>query len=115
MNADCRAMVAAHFTHFTASPIVFEHGSYHPPSPTSRSGHISWLCEELGIDYELNTYERSPLSDPLAYKALHHAESAPAIQGGDLTLAESGGCMEYFSREYANGELFPDQTHPSYG
>ena len=80
-----------------------------------QSGRIAWLCEELGFDYELNTYERSPFLAPPAYKALHPAESAPAIQGGDLTLAESGACMEYFGREYANGELFPDQTHPSYG
>ncbi|KAJ6011763.1 glutathione S-transferase [Penicillium canescens] len=69
----------------------------------------------LGIDYELNTYECLPLLAAPAYKALHPAESAPVIQDGDLTLAESGGCMGYFRREYTNGELFPDQTHPSYG
>jgi glutathione S-transferase len=33
-----------------------------------QSGRIAWLCEELGIDYELNTYERSPLLEPLAYE-----------------------------------------------
>ncbi|OGE53586.1 hypothetical protein PENARI_c007G02652 [Penicillium arizonense] len=63
---------------------------------------------------ELNTYERSPLLAPSEYKAVHPAESAPTIRDGDLTLAESGACME-FTREYANAELSPDQTHHSYG
>jgi len=38
----------------------------------SQSERIVWLCEELGIAYELKTYPREPNgAAPAAYKALH--------------------------------------------
>lgn len=72
---------------------------------------MPWLCEELGINYELNTYEHSPFLAPPEYKALLHS----AERHQSFNLAESGVCIEYISREYANRELFLDRTHPSCG
>jgi glutathione S-transferase len=38
----------------------------------SQSERIVWLCEELGIPYELKTYAREPNgAAPATYKALH--------------------------------------------
>ncbi|KAH8805329.1 glutathione S-transferase [Xylogone sp. PMI_703] len=80
----------------------------------SQSERIPWLCEELGIPYELRTYTRAPLLAPAEYKALHPAGTAPVIQDGDLTLAESCACIEYICHKYAGGKLFLTPEHPAY-
>ena len=80
----------------------------------SQSERIPWLCEELGVGYQLKLYKRAPLLAPPEYKALHHTGAAPVIQDGDLTLAESGACIEYISHKHANGGLFLQPTNPAY-
>lgn len=80
----------------------------------SQSERIPWLCEELGIDYELKTYTRAPILAPPEYKALHPMGAAPVIQDGNVTLAESCACIEYICHKYANGMLFLKPTHPDY-
>ncbi|KAE8352085.1 glutathione S-transferase [Aspergillus coremiiformis] len=80
----------------------------------SQSERIVWLCEELAIDYELKTYKRAPVLAPPEYKALHPQETAPVIQDGDVTLAESGACIEYICHQHAEGRLFLPSTHPAY-
>jgi glutathione S-transferase len=64
---------------------------------TSQSERIVWLCEELGVPYELKRYERradNRLAPP-EYKALHPMGIAPVISDGDLVLGESGAVVEY--------------------
>ena len=63
----------------------------------SQSERIVWLCEELGLAYELKCYDRNK-TDVLAppeYKALHPMGTAPVITDGDLVLGESGAIVEY--------------------
>ncbi|PLB46266.1 glutathione S-transferase [Aspergillus steynii IBT 23096] len=80
----------------------------------SQSERLPWLCEELAIPYELKTYHRAPLLAPVDYKALHPAATAPIIQDGPLTLAESCACIEYICHRYAGGKLFLPPSHPGY-
>ncbi|KAF7330646.1 Glutathione S-transferase [Mycena sanguinolenta] len=80
----------------------------------SQSERIPWLCEELAIPYELKTYKRAPIFAPPELKALHPSGAAPIIQDGDLTLAESGACIEYIAHRHAGGALFLPPTHPAY-
>lgn len=80
----------------------------------SQSERVVWLCEELAINYELKTYKRAPLLAPPEYKALHPQGTAPIIQDGDLTLAESGACIEYICHKHGGGKLFLPPTHPAY-
>ena len=80
----------------------------------SQSERVVWLCEELGLEYELKTYKRAPLLAPSEFKALHPAGTAPIIQDGDLTLAESAACIEWICRKHANGKLFIDSSSPAY-
>ena len=58
----------------------------------SQSERIVWLCEELGLNYELKRYERRADNRlaPDEYKALHPMGIAPVITDGDLVLGESG-------------------------
>jgi glutathione S-transferase len=80
----------------------------------SQSERIVWLCEELGIPYELKTYARAPLLAPPEYKALHPIGSAPVITDGDLVLAESGAIVEYITAKYAGGRLTLGPDHPDF-
>ena len=73
----------------------------------SQSERIVWLCEELGIPYELKRYTRDPVTmlAPAEYKALHPIGAAPVITDGELVLAESGAVVDYIVAKYGNGRL----------
>jgi glutathione S-transferase len=82
----------------------------------SQSERIIWLCEELGIDYELQHYERDPVTmlAPATLKSLHPLGAAPVITDGDLVLAESGAIIDYIIGKYGNGRLALGPTHPHF-
>jgi glutathione S-transferase len=82
----------------------------------SQSERIVWLCEELGIEYDLKLYNRREDNRlaPDEYKALHPMGIAPVIQDGDLVLGESGAIIEYIVTKYGNGKLVPAPDHPDF-
>ncbi len=83
----------------------------------SQSERIVWLCEELGLDYDLKLYNRDPETRlaPAELKALHPMEIAPLIQDGDTLLGESGAIMDYIVGKYAPGTaLVPGPDHPDF-
>ena len=72
----------------------------------SQSDRIVWLCEELGLDYRLEKYDRSPLLSPPKYLALHPIGAAPVIEDdGDVKIAESMACLEYIINTHGNQKL----------
>ena len=75
----------------------------------SQSERIVWLCEELGIDYDLKLYERR--SDnrmaPDEYKALHPMGVAPVITDGELVLGESAAICDYIDARHGGRRLSP--------
>lgn len=73
----------------------------------SQSERIVWLCEELGLAYELKCYARDAktMLAPPEYKALHPIGAAPVITDGDLVLAESGAIVDYIVARYGEGRL----------
>lgn len=82
----------------------------------SQSERIVWLCEELGISYELKIYDRDAVTRlaPPAYKALHPLGAAPVIQDGDVLLAESGAIVEYIVAKHGKGRLVLAPEHPDF-
>ena len=83
----------------------------------SQSERIIWLCEELGIPYELKLYDRVPPGrglGPPEYKALHPLGTAPIITDGDVTLPESGAIMQYIMGRYGDGGLAPRPEDPDF-
>jgi glutathione S-transferase len=82
----------------------------------SQSERIIWLCEELGIAYELKHYKRDAVTNlsPPELKALHPLGAAPVITDGDLVLAESGAIMEYIIAKHGGGRLALSPTHPDF-
>jgi len=75
----------------------------------SRSQRILWLLEELGLDYEIQRYERDPetMLAPASLQAVHPLGKSPVITDGDVTLAESGAIIEYLVDRYGDGRLVP--------
>ena len=73
----------------------------------SQSDRAVWLCEELGIPYELKLYERDPVTKmaPPSYKAVSPFGTAPVITDGDIVLGESGAILEYLIETYGGGRL----------
>lgn len=80
----------------------------------SQSERITWLCEELGIDYELVKHQRDPFLSPQSIKDLNPIGQAPVIQDGDVTLPESGAITEYIIHKYGNGKLALDPSDKDY-
>ena len=81
-------------------PLVVHHLGH------SQSDRVVWLCEELGVPYELKKYDRSPMLSPPSYLALHPIGAAPVIEDTDagVKIAESAACMEYIVQIYGKGK-----------
>jgi glutathione S-transferase len=75
----------------------------------SRSRRITWLLEELGLDYKLVQYQRNPDTRlaPPELTAIHPLGKAPVIRDGDTVIFESGAIVDYLIRRYGNGRLSP--------
>ena len=79
----------------------------------SQSERIVWLCEELGVPYELKHHVRDPVTmlSPPELRALHPLGAAPVITDGELVLAESGAIVEYIIGKYGAGRLSLGPAH----
>jgi len=75
----------------------------------SQSFRILWLLEELGVEYQLELYERDPKTHlaPANYKALSPLGTAPVITDGELVLAESNAIIDYILDKHSDNTLRP--------
>ncbi|OJD29877.1 glutathione s-transferase [Diplodia corticola] len=82
----------------------------------SQSDRVVWLCEELGVPYELKIYQRDrkTLLAPPELKALHPAETAPIFEDGELKMSESSAIMEYIMTKHGNGRFKVPPSAPNY-
>jgi glutathione S-transferase len=82
----------------------------------SQSERIVWLCEELGLPYELKRYERdsATMLAPAEYKALHPCQTAPVITEGEMVLAESGAIIDYIIAKHGAGRFTLAPDHPDF-
>jgi glutathione S-transferase len=73
-------------------PIIVHHLKH------SRSLRALWLLEELGLGYELVSYERDQsFRAPASLQKAHPLGRAPVVEVDGLVLAESGAILEYFA------------------
>ena len=71
----------------------------------SHSRRVTWLLEELTLDYQLVQYRRDPhtgLAQP-EVKAIHPLGEAPVIRNDDQVVFESGAVINYLIRRYGDG------------
>ncbi|MBC7481198.1 MAG: glutathione S-transferase family protein [Rhizobacter sp.] len=82
----------------------------------SQSERIIWLCEELGVPYELKHYVRDAITNlsPPELMELHPLGAAPVLTEGDLVLAESGAITDYIIARHGGGRLALAPAHPDF-
>ncbi|WLF83326.1 glutathione S-transferase family protein [Moraxella sp. ZY210820] len=82
----------------------------------SRSQRISWLLEELGVDYQIKEFKRDPNTRlaPAELRQIHPLGKAPVIDDSGVIVAESGAIMQYLLYRYGGGRLEPDADSPDY-
>ncbi len=80
-----------------------------------RIGRSIWsvfLLEELGVEYELEIYERDPKTNRSQddLKAATLLGKSPVMEDGDITLSESGAIASYLIDTYdTDGRLAPSR------
>jgi len=81
----------------------------------SRAQRILWLLEELGLAYEVKTYDRDPITimAPASLQAVHPLGKSPVItdDANNITLAESGAIIEYLIDTYGADRLKPSKAN----
>lgn len=82
----------------------------------SRSRRVTWLLEELGLEYKLFQYERDAKTHlaPPELAQVHPLGKAPVLRDDGQVLIESGAIIEYLVRKYGNGRFAPAQGTPDY-
>jgi len=76
-----------------------------------RSLFTVWLLEELGLEYELEIYERLPTRRaPKSLKAIHPLGKSPVIVDDGRVIHESGAIASYLVERYdPENELAPSR------
>ena len=82
----------------------------------SRSRRITWLLEELGLEYKLVQYERDPKTHlaPPELARIHPLGKAPVLLDDGQVLIESGAIIDYLVRKYGQGRFSPAQDTADY-
>jgi glutathione S-transferase len=82
----------------------------------SRSRRITWMLEELGLPYEVITYQRDAKTRlaPPELMQIHPLGKAPVLRDNGEVLIESGAIIEYLVRQYGNGRFSPPMGTPDY-
>jgi glutathione S-transferase len=82
----------------------------------SRSRRITWLLEELGVEYTVINYQRdaSTRLAPPELTAVHPLGKAPVLRDGHHTIIESGAIVDYLVRHYGKGSFAPAADSTDY-
>ena len=86
--------------------------------PRTRSARVIWLCEELGLPYEVVPIDFSPEYRKSAeWRRLNPIGKVPAMtdvdgEGNRFTMIESGAMVHYILERYGNGRLQPESGTP---
>lgn len=79
---------------------------YH--SKGTRGFRVIWLCEELGIEYEV---EKVDFSKEYRFSSewlkINPLGKVPSLEDGQLLMSESCAMMQYILDRYGNGRLQP--------
>ncbi|MDQ0314516.1 glutathione S-transferase family protein [Amorphus orientalis] len=74
----------------------------------SRAIRVAWLLEDLGQDYELIFYDRTPqFLAPEALKKVHPLGKSPTLEDGTLMLTESATILRYVHETHGDGRFTP--------
>ena len=75
----------------------------------TRAIRVIWLCEELGVPYEIEVVDFSPAyRQSPEWRAKNPTGKVPAMEDGELTMFESGAMVDYVLEKYGDGRLTPE-------
>lgn len=80
--------------------------------PRTRSLRVIWLCEEMGVPYEIKA-ETFGQPSPEFLEA-NPLGAFPGIRDGDVLMGESTAIMQYVADKYGPTPLAPKADHPRY-
>ena len=74
----------------------------------SRSQRILWLLEELGVDYNIEHYQRDSITNlaPESLRAVHPLGRSPVLTTPEGAIAESGAIVEYLVRQHGQTNFY---------
>jgi glutathione S-transferase len=81
-------------------------------APRTRSHRILWLCEEMGVPYEIAEVKFGDPSPELL--AVNPLKSLPALQDGAVTMIESIAMMLYIMGKFGPTDLELKSGDPGY-
>ncbi len=84
---------------------------YNFPGP-SRALRPIWLCEELGLAYEVRLVGFPPDAD---YRARYPIAKIPFLEDGDVAIGESIAMLLYLAETYGPTPLLPGLADRDYG
>ena len=75
----------------------------------SRSQRILWLLEELGADYEIESYQRDAETNlaPESLNQVHPLGKSPVIEDKGRVISESGAIVEYLCERHGGASWLP--------
>ena len=83
----------------------------------SRSFRVTWLMEEMGLEYRIRYVDLINNQQEPAFQAVNPAGYIPVLQDGDVTMVESVAIMEYLIARHGPTPLAPapsDDAFPTY-
>ena len=76
----------------------------------ARGVRVSWLCEEMGLPYQV---EAMPFPVPESYRALHSLATVPFLEDeGGVAMSESVAMLLYLAQKYGPTPLLPAPDDP---
>ena len=77
-------------------------------APRTRSMRVIWLCEELGVPYEVVPIEfRGEYRNSEEWRKLSPTGKVPAMADDGFSMFESGAMVQYNLERYGQGRLRP--------
>ena len=84
-------------------------------SAGTRAFRVIWVCEELGVPYEIAPVDFSPAYRATPeWRAMNPVGKVPVMIDGDMKMFESCAMMQYVLDRYGDGRLQPARTDPTY-
>lgn len=80
----------------------------------TRSIKVAWMAEEMGLEYEIVPVDVFSPDRPAEFLALNPMGSVPALQDGEVVMAESCAMLEYLGGRYGPTPLVPGPGEPNY-
>jgi len=85
-------------------------------APHTRSLRVLWLLEEIGAPYERVLVDlKAGAQRTPAYHQINPMEKVPALQDGEVCVAESGAIIAYLADKFPHSGLAPAMDAPTRG